>query len=315
MTDNNKTFAMLFPGQGSQHPGMLNELAQQHSVIKRTFEEASDLLGYDMWTLCQDDPQKQLNQTAYTQPVLLTAGVAVYRAWRKQQGGTPHYLTGHSLGEYTALVCANAISFEEGVQLVADRGHYMQGAVPAGKGAMAAIIGLDNEAVIQLCKTHQEGQVLMPANYNAHGQVVIAGEIAAVERAVQHAKAAGAKLAKMLPVSVPSHCTLMQSASGQLAKRLGEIHLQAPKISVVNNVDVAVVTEPALIKDALVRQLANPVRWVEVIEYLLSKHVTHFIECGPGKVLQGLNRRISQAIENGGLQDVASFDSALASVK
>lgn len=314
MTANNKPFAMLFPGQGSQYPGMLSELADHHGVIKHTFEEASDLMGYDMWSLCQTDPQGQLHQTAYTQPALLTAGVALYRAWRKQQGPPPAYMAGHSLGEYTALVCANAMSFEEAVPLVADRGRYMQEAVPEGEGAMAAIIGLDNDAVRQLCETHSQGQTLMPANYNAYGQVVIAGEKAAVERAVSHGKAAGAKLATLLSVSVPSHCGLMRPASEQLAKRLGEITLKPPKIPVVNNVDVTVVTEPSLIKDALVRQLIYPVRWVEVIEWLLSKEVVNHMECGPGKVLQGLNRRISKVIKNVGLEDVTAFENALTTI-
>ena len=315
MTDNNKIFAMLFPGQGSQHLGMLHKLAQQYRVIENTFEEASDLLGYDVWKLCQEGPQERLNETPYTQPVLLTAGVAMYRAWRKQQGVEPTYMAGHSLGEYTALVCASAIRFEDAVQLVADRGSYMQSAVPAGEGAMAAIIGLDNVAVAQLCEDYSEGEILMPANYNTHEQVVIAGKVGAVERAVNHAKAAGAKLAIMLPVSVPSHCALMQPASERLAKRLGEINIQPPKIPIVNNVDVSVVTEPSLIKDALLRQLANPVRWVEVIEYLLSKDIVHFMECGPGKVLQGLNRRINKTVESVGLQDVVAFESALVTVK
>lgn len=311
----NNTFAMVFPGQGSQYQGMLNELSTHHSIVGHTFEEASEVLGYDVWKICQENPENQLNETMYTQPALLTAEVALYRIWRKWQGPEPTYMAGHSLGEYAALVCAGAMAFEVAVSLVAQRGAHMQSAVPVGKGAMAAIVGLDNKSVVELCEECAEEQVLMPANYNSYGQVVIAGETEAVERAVKQAEVKGAILAKLLPVSVPSHCALMQPASELLAKGLGEIVIQSPKISVVNNVDVAVVTEPSFIKDALVRQLAHPVRWVEVIEYLLSKEVCCFVECGPGKVLQGLNRRITKDIKTISLQSAEDFEQAFAMLK
>lgn len=307
MTNNNQSFAMIFPGQGSQRVGMLHELAQHYKIIQHTFDQASDLLDYDIWKLCQQDVYQQLNQTVYTQPALLTAGVALYRAWRKHQGAEPLYMAGHSLGEYTALICAEALTFEEGLLLVADRGRYMQ---EGSTGGMGVILGLENNTVKQLCLDEAKEAILTPANYNAYGQVVVAGEIEAVKRALQRAKEMGAKLVKLLPISVPSHCPLMKNASEQLAKRLGDVTIRAPRLPVVNNVDATIGMEPALIKDALVRQLANPVRWVEVIEQLIAKGINDFIECGPGKVLQGLNRHINRNLQSIGLEE--DFKRALA---
>ena len=293
-----KPFAFIFPGQGSQHVGMLKELAEEYKYVTDVFEEASDTLGYDLWELVQSGPEDKLNQTEYTQPALLAASVSVWRIWKKNNGPMPQFMAGHSLGEYAALVCADALDFCDAITLVTNRGRFMQEAVPVGKGAMAAIIGLENSQVQEICESVAEGEVVVPANFNAFGQVVIAGEFAAVHRAVSKAKTEGAKLAKVLPVSVPSHSPLMQPASVQLAKVLGEISLNKPTIPVVNNVDADVVLEPSLIKDTLLRQLASPVRWVEVIEKIVSEGVTQIVECGPGNVLSGLNKRIDSSIES-----------------
>ena|SRR3989338_7772513 len=284
--------AFLFPGQGSQFVGMLAELAKSYPTIQKTFTQASKILGYDLWKLSQQGPEEKLNQTEFTQPALLTAGVAIWRVWQESTEQVPIFFAGHSLGEYTALVCANSITFEDAVSIVADRGRFMQEAVPEGKGAMAAVIGLDDNVVTQLCLDVAQGKILAPANYNSLGQVVVAGETVAVEKFIIAAKEAGAKIAKLIPVSVPSHCKLMQGAALKLANRLVSVKIKAPTISVINNVDVADYSDPKQIKDALVRQLFNPVRWVEIIQKLVAEGVEQFIECGPGKVLAGLNRRI-----------------------
>ncbi|MEY1661851.1 ACP S-malonyltransferase [Isoalcanivorax beigongshangi] len=288
--------AFLFPGQGSQSVGMLADFADE-AVLQHTFNEASGALEYDLWALVQNGPEADLGRTDRTQPALLTAGVALWRLWLHRGGHRPQWLAGHSLGEYTALCCAGALSLGDAVRLVERRGQLMQAAVAEGQGSMAAILGLDDDAVRAACAAAADGDVVEAVNFNAPGQVVIAGSAAAVARAVDACKAAGAKRAMPLSVSVPSHCALMHPAAEQLAQVLEGIRLHAPEIPVVNNVDVAVETDPARIKDALVRQLYAPVRWVEVVQKLAAEGVTRGYECGPGKVLGGLVKRIDRAVE------------------
>jgi [acyl-carrier-protein] S-malonyltransferase len=288
-----KKITFIFPGQGSQTVAMLSELAGHYPIIQETFAEASQVLKFDLWELCQEGPAAALNQTENTQPALLTASVALWRIWLQQQGVKPLYMAGHSLGEYSALVCAGALDFLTAVRLVAERGRLMQAAVPSGLGAMAAIVGLDNDKLMALCASLAEGQVLSPANYNSIGQTVVAGDTAAIERLLTHAKQAGAKLAKLIPVSVPSHCALMQPAAEHLAETLQTVHISTPHIPVINNVDVAIEQDPKAIKRALTKQLYHPVRWVETIQFLEQQTMDEFIECGPGKVLSGLNKRIT----------------------
>lgn len=304
--------AFIFPGQGSQAVGMLAELAQQHPQVEATYAEASLVLGYDLWALVQQGPESDLNQTAHTQPAMLAAGVAVWRVWQASAGKPPARLAGHSLGEYTALVCAGAISFSDAVALVAKRGELMQQAVPDGAGAMAAILGLEDAAVRKVCAEAGQGEVVEAVNFNAPGQVVIAGTQAAVTRAAALAKEAGAKRALLLPVSVPSHCALMQPAAQKLAAYLEQIAWQAPRIPVVSNVDVAVYETAAAIRDGLVRQLYQPVRWVEVIQSLVAAGADSFIECGPGKVLTGLNKRIVPEVRTLAVYDTPTLAQATA---
>jgi [acyl-carrier-protein] S-malonyltransferase len=288
--------AVVFPGQGSQSLGMLSTLAA-NPLIQQTFAEASEVLGYDVWRLTQQGPEEKLNQTEYTQPALLTASFAVWRCWRAQQQVTPVFLAGHSLGEYSALVAAQALSFADALHLVANRGRYMQDAVAPGAGAMAAIVGLDDSQIIELCdKSRQQHEVLSPANFNSIGQTVIAGHSAAVDRAVNLAQALGAKIAKRIPVSVPSHCSLMQPAAQRLSHDLEQTVIKAPLIPVIHNYDVAQHPEPIAIRQALIQQLISPVRWVETIQALEKTGVTAIMECGPGKVLTGLNKRITQTV-------------------
>lgn len=308
-------FAFVFPGQGSQHLGMLKELFDQFPLVSDTFSQASDCLGYDLWALTQEGPLETLNQTKYTQPVLLVAGVALWRIWKHLQAPNPVYFAGHSLGEYTALVCANSLDFEEAVRLVADRGKYMQDAAPEGKGAMAAIIGLDENVVEELCvESSDVSHVVTPANYNSIGQIVVAGHNAAVEKAILHAKEKGAKLAMKLPVSVPSHCALMKPAADRLAQRFQNITFNSPQIPVINNVDVAYYQTSSQIADALVRQLYNPVRWIETIQFFESQGVDTIIESGPGKVLTGLNKRIAEKIAGIAITQMATLQQALKQV-
>lgn len=307
-----KKIAFVFPGQGSQSVGMLAELGAASAAARSTFAEASQALGADLWELAQQGPEEKLNDTRWTQPALLTAGVAVFRAWQEKNGAAPALLAGHSLGEYSALVAAGALSLIDGVKLVAERGRLMQEAVPAGTGAMAAILGLDDDAVRAACAQAAQGDVVSAVNLNAPGQVVIAGAKAAVERAIEACKAAGAKRAIALPVSVPSHCALMQPAADQLAVRLRDIAIRVPSIPVINNVDVAVAATPDAIRDALVRQLYSPVRWVETVTKLANEGANLVVECGPGKVLTGLNKRIAKDAECLCVQDPASLEAALA---
>ncbi len=284
----------VFPGQGSQSLGMLAELAEHYPVVQQTFAVASDVLSYDLWQLVQHGPEDRLNETQHTQPALLTSSVAIWRVWNEKHGEQPFIMAGHSLGEYSALVCAGAIKLEDAITLVAKRGEYMQEAVPAGKGAMAAILGLSDEQVKSACHDATQGDVVAAVNFNAPGQVVIAGSTEAVERAMELCKEAGAKRALKLAVSAPSHCQLMQPAAERLKERLTKIDISAPSIPVINNVDVSMETDADKIRDALTRQLCNPVRWVETIEVMAREGVDKLIECGPGKVLAGLNKRINK---------------------
>jgi len=308
------SLAFVFPGQGSQSVGMLAELAAAHPLVRDTFAEASSALGYDLWQLTQNGPADELNQTHITQPAMLTAGVAAWRVWQEKNGKAPEVMAGHSLGEYTALVCAGALTFADGVALVAERGRYMQEAVPAGTGAMAAILGLEDAQVVEACASAAQGQVVSAVNFNSPGQVVIAGHAAAVERAMEAAKAMGAKRALPLPVSVPSHCALMQPAADRLAQRLAGITLQMPQIPVINNVDVTAATTPDAMRQALARQLHSPVRWVETVQKMAADGVDALVECGPGKVLVGLNKRIVKDMKTFAIVDTASLDEALASL-
>lgn len=308
----NNKLALVFPGQGSQSVGMLAELHAEFATVRDTFAEASAALGYDLWALVANGPDTALNETHRTQPALLTASVAVYRVWLEQGGATPAYLAGHSLGEYSALVCAGVLNLADAVKLVEKRGQYMQLAVPAGTGAMSAIIGLDDALIAQACAEAAQGEVVSPVNFNSPGQVVIAGNKAAVERANELCKAAGAKRALPLPVSVPSHCALMKPAADKLADDLNSISFHTAVIPVVNNVDVSAAADAAAIKDALVRQLYSPVRWTESIEFLAAQGVDTVIELGAGKVLSGLIKRINKELNTASVTDVASLKDALA---
>lgn len=291
--------AFVFPGQGSQSKGMLAELATEYAEIKTTFDSASAALGYDLWDLVQNDPDGKLNQTHITQPALLTASVAIWQILMTKVD-KPALLAGHSLGEYSALVCADVISLADGVKLVEQRGNFMQQAVPAGEGAMYAIIGMADAQIEEICQqvAAETGQVVAPVNYNSPGQVVIAGTAAAAQQAGEQCKAQGAKRALPLAVSVPSHCALMRPAAEQLALELDKITFAAPSIPVINNVDVAIESDPEAIRSALVRQLYMPVQWTKTVEAFHSKGITRLVEAGPGKVLTGLNKRIVKAIES-----------------
>ena len=308
-------FTFAFPGQGSQSVAMLAELAENFPVVIDTYKEASDALGYDLWELVQQGPAEALNQTDKTQPALLAASVAIWRVWAQQGGEKPSVVAGHSLGEYSALVCAGVIDFKDALKLVELRGQLMQQAVPAGTGAMYAIIGLDNAAIASACEQAAQGEVVSPVNFNSPGQVVIAGNKAAVERAGALCKEAGAKRALPLPVSVPSHCALMKPAAEKLAVALQDIEFKTPEIAVINNVDVIAETDAEKIKDALVRQLFCPVRWTEIVEKMAADGVTLQIEAGPGKVLSGLVRRIDKSFTAQAINDSATLAKALAAVK
>ena len=289
-----QTVSFVFPGQGSQYLGMLQQLAAKHTVVRQVFHEASDTLNYDLWQLIQQGPIAQLNQTEFTQPALLAAGVAMWRIWEDIEELQPKVLAGHSLGEYTALVCAGALSFAEALRLVTKRGQLMQNAVVAGTGAMAAILGLADVKVSAACKLAQEAvaEIVQPVNFNSPGQVVIAGTATAVNAAIEFAKEQGAKRAVLLPVSVPSHCALMQPIATQFALELAKINWRSPQMPVIHNFDVSVHQDPASLCTALEKQLYNPVRWVEVVQKIAEFGVTTIAECGPGKVLTSLNKRI-----------------------
>ncbi|WP_404399242.1 ACP S-malonyltransferase [Idiomarina seosinensis] len=299
--------ALLFPGQGSQSVGMLSDLAQQYTRIKATFNEASDELGYDLWAITQEGPEQRLNDTRITQPALLTASVALYRLAVEQGLDSVTAMAGHSLGEYSALVCAGSLDFNTAVRLVALRGEAMQNAVAPGIGAMAAVIGLEDDTIADICRQQANGEVVTPVNYNSPGQVVIAGHSDAVARAAIALKEAGAKRVLPLPVSVPSHCALMRPAAEQLRTALAEVSFKKPEVKVINNVDVASNDTPEDIKDALVRQLYCPVRWTETIEALAQSGIENAYEVGPGKVLTGLNKRITKAFNCSALNSSDAF--------
>jgi [acyl-carrier-protein] S-malonyltransferase len=304
----------IFPGQGSQSLGMLKDLAQIYTSIVATFSEASQELGYDLWDLVQNGPEDQLNATERTQPAMLAAGVALWRVWQEQGGVQPRLMAGHSLGEYSALVCAGAIGFREAISVVADRGRYMQEAVARGRGGMAAILGLADHQVAEVCQSMAQGEVVACANFNSPGQVVIAGQMGAIERAVEYARARGAKRAVILPVSVPSHCELMRPAAQWLFARLQNVPIARPAISVIHNVDTSIRPDPKSIVQALVEQLYKPVRWVEVIQKMVAEGIHTVVECGPGKVLTGLCKRIDHNLHCLAVLDSPSLDAALQQV-
>lgn len=305
--------AFVFPGQGSQSIGMMNGWADL-AVVKATFAEASAVLGQDLWQMVAEGPAELLNATVNTQPLMLTAGVAVWRAWQAQGGAMPAVLAGHSLGEYSALVAAEALSFGDALQLVRLRAEAMQEAVPVGTGAMAAVLGLADAEIIAACAEAAQGDVVAAVNFNSPGQVVIAGSKAAVERACEACKARGAKRAMLLPVSVPSHCALMRPAAEKLKQKLDTIVINSPLIPVLHNADVAAYSDPVQIKDALVRQLYEPVRWVETISKMAADGITVIAECGPGKVLAGLNKRIATEAQQVALVDAAALQTLQALV-
>jgi [acyl-carrier-protein] S-malonyltransferase len=310
------TFAFVFPGQGSQSVGMLNSIAERPEV-RATLQEASEALGEDVAKLIAEGPAEALSLTTNTQPVMLTAGVAFYRAWLAAGGATPKVMAGHSLGEYSALVAAGVISFKDAVPLVRFRAEAMQSAVPVGTGGMAAILGLDDATVIQVCAqaTAESGAVVEAVNFNAPGQVVIAGASGAVTKACELLKAAGAKRALPLPVSAPFHSSLLQPASEKLKGYLANIEFKVPAIPVINNVDVEILNDPVAIKDALVRQAAKPVRWQETIQAMAALGITQVVECGPGKVLAGLTKRINDQVTGIAVFDEASLNEALTNLK
>ena len=304
------SFAFVFPGQGSQSVAMMAAYGDS-PVIRATFDEASAALGEDLWTMVAEGPAERLSQTVNTQPIMLTAGVAVWRLWESLGGKTPAVMAGHSLGEYSALVAAGSLKLADAVPLVRLRATAMQEAVPVGTGAMAAILGLDDEGIAAACAEAAQGEVVEPVNFNAPGQTVIAGHKGAVERACESCKARGAKRAVLLPVSAPFHSSLLKPAADRLATALADMTLSAPQIPVINNVDVVIETDPAKIKDALVRQAARPVRWVETIQKMAGMGVATAAECGPGKVLAGLTKRCADGITGVALADVDSVNANL----
>ncbi|NEX21134.1 ACP S-malonyltransferase [Thiorhodococcus mannitoliphagus] len=303
--------AVFFPGQGSQSVGMLDALAETYPSVKHTFNEASDALGRDLWTLVRQGPKEDLDRTENTQPAMLAAGVAVWRVWLEAGGAPASIMAGHSLGEYAALVAAQAMSFADGIRLAADRARFMQEAVPAGEGAMAAVLGLADEQILSICAEQGKGDVLSAVNFNSPGQVVIAGSAAAVKRAVEAAKAAGAKRALPLPVSVPSHCALMKPAAERLAERLADVALAVPSVPVIHNVSVSAADRVETLREMLVQQLYSPVRWVETVEGVASQGVPTALECGPGKVLAGLCKRIAKDMTTLPVFDPKTLEAAL----
>jgi len=298
MSTQNNQLAFVFPGQGSQSVGMMTEMAETYADIKGTFAQASEVLGLDLWAMVTDGPAEELNQTQHTQPVMLAAGVALWKVWSAQSDIRPAYMAGHSLGEYTALVCSGALNFADAIDLVAARGRFMQEAVPAGVGAMAAVLGLTDEQVIQVCADAAQSEVCSAVNFNSPGQVVIAGNSAAIDRAMQAAKDAGAKRALKLPVSVPSHCALMQPAADKLYIKMLDINFAEPDVTLLHNVDVSEHKDAEGIRQALKQQLFMPVRWVDTVNSMTEQGVTTLVEMGPGKVLMGLNKRIIKAADH-----------------
>jgi [acyl-carrier-protein] S-malonyltransferase len=307
--------AFVFPGQGSQKIGMLAELAAEFPVVQKTFAEASEVLGYDLWALVQTGAQEDINLTERTQPLLLAASVAVYRVWQQKSGAQPAFMAGHSLGEWSALVCAGVVAFKDAVKLVQQRGKFMQEAVPAGQGAMAAIIGLDDALIVDACKKAEQGEVVSAVNFNSPGQVVIAGAVAAVERASILCKEAGAKRALPLPVSAPFHTELMRPAAERLAEQITATSFTIPTIPVVHNVTAEVEMNPEKIKALMIEQIFSPVRWVECVNTLASKGVSLTLECGPGRVLSGLNKRINSELSTVSVEKPEELSAALAMIE
>lgn len=305
------TLAMIFPGQGSQHVGMLAELAAAHPIVIDTFNEASEVLGYDLWQLVQNGTAEELSLTHITQPAILTASVAIWRLWQEQGGELPDVVAGHSLGEYSALVAAGALEFRDAVALVEQRGKFMQSAVPVGTGSMAAVIGLDDDAVIKACAEASSDEVVAAVNFNAPGQVVIAGHVGAVEKAGAGCKAAGAKRVLPLPVSAPFHSPLMKPAAERFAEVLAKVEIKAPSIAVLHNVGVAPCNDPTVIRQKLVEQIYAPVPWVATVNALAARGITRALEIGPGKVLNGLNKRIQPDMAVASVNDPASLEAAL----
>jgi len=311
MTTDNLGF--VFPGQGSQKIGMLADIAARDGLVTETFAEASEALGYDLWALAQQGEPEAINQTEVTQPLLLTASVALWKLWLARDGARPSIMAGHSLGEWSALVCADVLEFSDAVRMVRNRGKYMQSAVPPGKGSMAAIIGLDDDAVRTACEQSASVGVVVPVNFNSVGQVVIAGETAAVERAMSACQEAGARRAALLPVSAPFHTELMQPAAERLAEDLSAVHFNAPTTPILHNVTVEEQLDPALIRSQMIEQITAPVPWVSTVTALKERGVSQLIECGPGKVLGGLIKRIDREMTTQSIDTPESFDGAVAS--
>lgn len=307
--------AFVFPGQGSQKIGMLSELAAEYSVVTDTFAEASEVLGYDLWDRVQNGAQDEINLTECTQPLLLTASVACWRVWNERGGAQPAYMAGHSLGEWSALVCAGVVAFADAVNLVRQRGKFMQEAVPAGQGAMAAIIGLDDDAILKACEAAAQGEVVSAVNFNSPGQVVIAGGVDAVNRAMDLCKEAGAKRALPLPVSAPFHTSMMKPAADRLAELVEATTFSAPQVPVVHNVNAQTETDPSRIKALMIEQIYSPVLWVDCVNAMVAEGVSLTIECGPGKVLAGLAKRIHRSLAAAGLESPQDVDGALAAVE
>jgi [acyl-carrier-protein] S-malonyltransferase len=306
--------AFIFPGQGSQKVGMLADAAAEFPIIEETFQQASSVLGYDLWALVQNGPQEDLNLTERTQPMLLTASVALWRAWAQQSQSTPALMAGHSLGEWSALVCAGVVDFKDAVKLVQLRGKYMQEAVPAGVGSMAAIIGLDDAAIIEACAAAAENEVVSAVNFNSPGQVVIAGNTAAVDRACVLCKEKGAKRAQLLMVSAPFHSSLLKPAADRLAKDIKAITFNSPTIPVVHNVNTATETDPTRIKELMIEQIYNPVLWVDCMAALVKAGIDTCVECGPGKVLSGLTKRIDRSVNSLAIENLDAFKEAVSSL-
>jgi [acyl-carrier-protein] S-malonyltransferase len=307
----NSKMAFVFSGQGSQKVGMLSELGNLFPVIKRSFAEASEVLGYDLWDLSQHGEQEQLNSTEITQPLLLTSSVALWRVWQEKQGSLPSYMAGHSLGEWSALVCSGVVEFSDAVGLVQKRGAYMQSAVPKGEGSMAAVLNLDDAVILEVCRQASSVGVVEAVNFNSPGQVVIAGQVAAVEKASELLKLAGAKRVLPLPVSAPFHTSLMKTAAEKMSVHIAETTFNKPRIPIIHNVNSKTESDPELIKQLMIKQIDNPVLWVDCVNTLVSFGVDTVIECGPGKVLCGLCTRIDKSLQSFGLEDIAGLEMAL----